>query len=348
MYFYLAQYSILCLFGLINPKRLNNKIYYLVLFSLIITVGLRYQVGGDWETYLENYRKIALSGVGLSTFMVREPGWQIFSYISKLISPYEIFPLNLMCATIFLIGIERLTADTKRKYFALAISYPILIILVGMGYTRQSVAIGFCFISLRYLSSGSDEGKYILFSILAFSFHNTAIFFSAIFYLLNRENKFLPSGIIILCILLIVTYAAIGDYFYGMIYEYIFLANYRASGAIPRGIPILIASLGFITLSRYFGVEKRLNSNISIFSIVIFTMMLIAPYTALDRLYLYFSPIYLLFLTNLEVSKYSYSNLIYEVLVLIIFLIYLIIWFTYGNNHSFWTPYNNYLNPIFL
>jgi hypothetical protein len=315
-----------------------------------MTIGFRFQVGGDWGTYLQNYRNLDLNESSISTFMVREPGWLILSYVSKYISPGEIYPLNLMCATIFLLGLERLSASTKRKYFALAISYPILIILVGMGYTRQSVAIGFCFISLNYLSSEKDLWKFFLFSILAFSFHNTSIFFTLVFFLFNRDNKFPASGLIFVAsILLIVLCTSFGDYYFSMINEYIYLADYRASGAISRGVPILISSLGFLSLAKYIGGGLRLNRNISIISVLIFTyMLLIAPYTALDRIYLYFSSIYIIFLGNLGISKYSYQNIVYEALVLLTFFVYIIIWFKFGKNYSFWIPYDNYLRYLFL
>jgi hypothetical protein len=350
MYFYLAQYSIICFLGLIDPKKISNKIYYLVYFFLLITIGFRYQVGGDWGTYLQNYRNLALDEMGISTFIVREPGWLLLSYVSKSISTNEIYPLNLMCAVIFLLGIKSLCAGTKRKFFALAISYPILIILVGMGYTRQSVAIGFCFLSLKYIYLDKDRWKFILLTILAITFHNTALFFSAVFYLLNREIKFsLITLAIILLIVLVVAYTPLGIHFYNMINEYIFLADYRASGAVPRGIPIFIASLGFLTLAKYVAGSLRLNRYISLISVVIFTyMLLIAQYAALDRIYIYFSFIYVVFLANLEINKYSYGNLIYESLVLIIFFIYTVVWFTYGVNYSFWVPYDNYLKYLFL
>ena len=344
MFFYLAQYSLISLLGLVEPRRINKNVYKALYFILFFTVGLRYEVGGDWGTYLVNYRKFSIESLGVEDFIIREPGWLFFTYISKLISQNEIWPLNLMCAGIFLIGIESICRSTNRKYLALAICYPILIVLVGMGYTRQSVALGFCFLSLKYLDD--NKSKFLLFTILGFVFHNTSIIFSFVIYLFTNKNKLplLKPVILIMVIYLAITYSSLYDYFYNMSNEYLYIAGYHALGAIPRGIPIAIAALGFLLIPNYAASSINFNSNVLVLAISIFIVMIfMGPFTAFDRIFLYFSPIYILFFSNLSVDKKSYSNFFYELTIYIIFLIYLIIWFSYGVNYSFWEPYDNYL-----
>jgi len=344
MFFYLTQYSLISLLGLVEPRRINNYVYKALYLILFFTVGLRYEVGGDWGTYLDNYRKFSLESFGLEDLIIREPGWLFFTYISKLISQNEIWPLNLMCAGIFLIGIDSICRSTNRKYLALAICYPILIVLVGMGYTRQSVALGFYLLSLKYLDD--NKLKFLLFTILAFIFHNTSIILSFIIYIFTNKNKLtiIKSIILITVIYLAITYTSLYEHFYNMTNEYLILAGYQAVGAIPRGIPIAIAALGFLLLPKYIDSAINFNSNVLVIAISIFIIMIfIGSYTALDRIYLYLSPIYILFFSNLGVDKETYSNFLYELIVYIIFLIYLIIWFSFGINYLFWEPYDNYL-----
>jgi len=344
MFFYLTQYSLISLLGLVEPRRINYYVYIALYLILFFTVGLRYEVGGDWETYLDNYRNFSHESFGLKDLIIREPGWIFFTYISKLISENEIWPLNLMCAGIFLLGIESLCRLTNRKVLALAICYPILIVLVGMGYTRQSVALGFCFLSLRYLDN--NYLKFLIFSILGFAFHNTSILFSITLYFFNNKNKYplLKAFILLIVIYFAFAYTSLYEYFYNMTNEYLILSGYQALGAIPRGIPIAIAALGFLLIPKYIDSAINFNSNVLVLVISIFMgMIFIGSFTAFDRLYLYFSPIYILFLSNLSIKNRSFDNFFYELTVYITFLIYLIIWFSYGINYSFWEPYDNYL-----
>jgi hypothetical protein len=120
---------------------------YIVLF-----VGSRDNIGADWWSYMRVlYLATDLSSAeALATY---EPGYMLINIISARMGG-EMLGANLAIAAIFAIGLCRFCLTLPRPLLALAISIPYLVIVVAMGYNRQSAAIGILLFALPMIERG--------------------------------------------------------------------------------------------------------------------------------------------------------------------------------------------------
>jgi len=128
--------------ALAAPKeRWSDPISVAIWLVLTLVIGLRHEVGGDWETYLENLdlvRDEPFSNISL----IRDPAYVLLNWVSWKLGAV-IYGVNLVCACIFSFGLVLFCRAQPRPWLALCLSIPYLVIVVAMGYTRQAVSIGF-------------------------------------------------------------------------------------------------------------------------------------------------------------------------------------------------------------
>ena len=124
------------------------------------------------------------------------------------------------------------------------ISFPILIIIVGLGYTRQACAIGFELFALISLER-KNFYKSIMFLSIGSLFHISLLPF--LFLLIKKpdKNSFKIGGLVIFLIILI-----LGIFIYltrfNQAFESYYLSyilNYSSAGVIYRLIPSIIAAI---------------------------------------------------------------------------------------------------------
>ena len=135
---------------------LPNLQWFLYGALLVLIIGLRHEVGGDWINYIENYK--SLEGISFSDAlqenMVRQNhGFGVIHWFS-LNYLNGIYTTNVVCAAIFVAGLLRMCKNMPIPWLALAVSIPYLVIVVATGYTRQAAAIGFIMWGLIDLMNG--------------------------------------------------------------------------------------------------------------------------------------------------------------------------------------------------
>ena len=131
-----------------NFLKLENYLQIIFILFFIIIVGFRYKVGSDWNTYNDIFEQNITS-------KSYEFGYVYFIWLSNIFNT-QIWGLNLFAALVFFIGYYSLFKNEKYFWFSLNLAIPYLIFIVAMGYTRQSISIGF--------------GMFLLYSIVAVSF----------------------------------------------------------------------------------------------------------------------------------------------------------------------------------
>jgi hypothetical protein len=141
---------------------------------MCIFVGLRDHVGADWVPYERIFDLFGRLPIFV-TFLITEP---LYGFCNRLVHFLggDIHLVNLICATILfvcLFNFARLVdIDSNLLLF---IATPYLLFVVGMGYTRQSVALGLVLNAVGYLRHGRQRMFYF-FAIAASLFHYSAIF----------------------------------------------------------------------------------------------------------------------------------------------------------------------------
>jgi hypothetical protein len=140
------------------------------LFTFVI--GFRYQVGGDWFTYLDHYARVE-SATWQDALEEKDIGYGLLNWFSGLIGG-QIYLVNIVCAGIVVYGLVKFSLRQPLPWLAMLVAVPYLLIVVAMGYTRQSAALGFCLLALAALMDQRTR-LFVFLVVCGALFHKSAI-----------------------------------------------------------------------------------------------------------------------------------------------------------------------------
>ena len=165
----------------------NRFIEHAFLFFLGFFVCFGYTTGSDWRTYEEMYGWVLDNKD--SMFLFVEPGYVIYNYISRLLG-IEFFPFFIFTKIVlFVIIIKELKLFCDQATFFLSmlffISWYAFYLFID-NPMRNLIAVGVFLLSFRYLRERKFF-KYLLMTILAMSFHFSAIIMLFFYYLANKH-----------------------------------------------------------------------------------------------------------------------------------------------------------------
>ena len=178
----------------INPIRLELNISkilkFLLLFSLVIFIGFRHEVGGDWDIYKYDYKNNIEYFSFIELTYVRDFGYEFFSYLFFVLG-FEIYILNLFLAMLFIYSLNKfINSVTDNYWLAFLISFPYIIIVVSMGFTRQGVAFSFVLLSLIAINDKKII-KYLILTFTGMLFHKSAALIIPFIFLTYFKLKFI-------------------------------------------------------------------------------------------------------------------------------------------------------------
>ena len=339
-WFFFASFSFLS----ISPIRIENNLSiilkYFFLFFLIVFMGLRHQVGGDWDLYLRDFYVNIKYYKFFEFEYLRDFGYETLSFICFQLG-IGIYGLNLIIAVFFIISLNRFSMEFSKNYWlSLVISFPYLITVVGMGYTRQGSALAFIFLALVSLKKNKIFGCYI-YLFLAVLFHKSAIIMLPIIFLtyfkFNLKNILLIS-ILIFCSTLLVLpeFTRIQTGYFSDATKYV------STGVYYRLFLNILAGLLFLLFYKKIKTNNKIDNLIFlIFFITICLSFLAKDYsTFVDRVIIYFTFIQIIVFSRLSSLNDNYRILI-NIFVIFIYLLILFVWLYFANHSYAWVPYNN-------
>ena len=317
----------------------------LIVAGLVVAlmIGLRYQVGGDWQTYEEIYFHLSFLSFD-EALVTGDPGYAALNWIADKLG-FGMWFVNLVCGGIFSWGLIRFAKRLPNPWLAVLVAVPYLIIVVVMGYSRQGVAIGFILAGLSMLDRSSIL-RFAIYIIAAATFHKSAVIILPLVALAATYNRIVIAGMLFVLALMLY-------YFFVQASFDLLVTNYVDSGYASEGAAIRVAmnivpALIFIALKRRFGMQPQqtklwLNFSYAALASLAFLFILEGS-TAVDRLALYLTPLQLVILSALPQvlgSKQQPSGL-----VLIIIILYSasiqFVWLNYAAHAEFWLPYRIY------
>ena len=344
---------ILPLIATLNPLSFNKKERNFFLLSyfllLIFFIGFRHEVGGDWGQYEYNYKQFSNKFDIYSLDIRSDYGFNFISWLFFQLQLSYNF-VNFFLSIFFVYSLYVFTKREQDISLALVISFPVLILVMGMGFTRQGTALAFIMIALANLIENRKK-NFFLFFILAISFHKSAILLLILYLSAVKKIKLIEIFLFLLFISLmfLLTYK-------DMINLYInYLGSNSSTNAensqklIAHGAYFRIsinAIAGIIMLifrnelSSNF-VEKRIFISISIFSIL--SLFLIQYYSVfIDRINYYFLPLQIIVFSRFHtVFKFKLTQNIVKYLTISVYILILIIWLNFSINSHAWIPYKN-------
>lgn len=330
----------------LSIKGINRQktkfLWILVGFLFIFLIGLRYEVGGDWFNYLRHYNDI----IGLTLYQAISNGGDIGYVFLNWLAAYLELPqyiVNLMSAAIFTTGLIIFCRKEDKPWIALSVSVPYLVVVVSMGYTRQSIAIGLFLWAIAHLERGHFK-HYIMLTVTAALFHKTAVLLIPLGLFLYGKGKFTR---IIATVL--VGYGAwdllLSEQQEALWKNYV-EAQMVSEGAKIRALMNLLPSLLFLFYRKRW---KQLFPNywfwfwIALGSILSVLFVDIAS-TAIDRITLYFIPIQLAVFSRLpRLASKTIPSSTTTISILLLYSGVLFVWLNFATHAEYWLPYQNIL-----
>jgi hypothetical protein len=345
MQVYFAMLTFVCALAtasLFLPERMHifrNVISFAGYSAMCIFIGLRDQVGGDWYNYLSIFQITGDSPLLLSAAMI-EPMYAFCNKLVYLIGG-DIHIVNLLCAAILLSSLFNFSRliDTDSNLI-LFISTPYLLFVVGMNYTRQSVAIGLCLNAIGYFRKNRHR-MFFLMAIFAFLFHYSAAFMLILGWI-NSVKRMVAA----------VSIAAIAALFFGGRYAtYASTSSDMQSGGVWSRILIILIGLLVILVQRTKWRQETQLCKLLLRALII--LMFITPLclffsTLVDRICLYLFFVYILGIGNSVKYAAYYFRSAYFMLVAAFSYGVFIAWFGFSPQASnYWFPYGNSLCNAF-
>ena len=314
---------------------------------LVIIIGLRHEVGGDWFPYIENFSGLGdgnLSQVITVGSPSRDFGFDILYWFSlKYLN--GIYFTNFICAFIFIIGLFRLCNNMPIPWLALVVSIPYFIIVVAMGYTRQASAIGFIMWGLIDLMNGKQVKFYVM-VILGTLFHKTALIMLPIGFLYFNSVTNFKNAIIFIILFTLAFFAFLAEKFSFLVYNYITNKMLESSGAFIRVGMNVVASIVFLYYNKQWRQYYKDSKLWLIFSAISLIMLPLtfASSTIIDRFALFLLPMQLVIFSRVPVFiTNTYSRTLFILFVLFIYFGVMFVWLNFGTNSRCWLPYQNIL-----
>lgn len=315
--------------------------------ALVVLIGLRYRVGGDWANYRDLFGRIApedlASALANST---QEPGYTFLNWLAAWFG-FGMWFINLICAVPFTYGLFRLSRQQPNPWLALLVATPFLIVVVGMGYTRQASALGFLLVGLATVIERKSPVHFVLWTLAGGLFHRTVLVFIPIILTSTMRNRLLAVAFGLAAVILaylVVLPAAIDRYSVGYVRE-----KLDAAGATIRVLMdvvpavILLASKGRFYWSPE---EKMVWRTYAILCLIAGAALpFISSTVIIDRLAIYLIPIQIFVYGRIGYcfGLIRRGWLMWTTAVIVYSAAVMFVWLNYAVNAFAWVPYKNYL-----
>jgi hypothetical protein len=307
---------------------------------LTLAIGLRHRVGGDWFAYLA-YLQRAASMTFQEVLLQGDPGFYLLNWLIAGLGG-GIYAVNLACGTLFMSGILVFARRQPLPWLALLVSVPYLVIVVGMGYTRQAVALGFVLLGLSALADGRSR-RFAVWVLIGAAFHKSAILMLPVAALAASEKR-LWSLLWVGVISLLGGYLFLFDSVDTLWTNYV-EADYQSQGGLIRVLMNAVPACLFLALHPWFGLniaQRRLWWWMSVFALACIPLVLISS-TATDRVALYLIPLQLFVFSRLHLIT---NDTLFRACIVIGVIAYYTavqaVWLFFASHAFAWLPYQMY------
>lgn len=327
--------------GVLAPYRLTPAsrpvMWWLVGSLFALAIGLRFQVGGDWGSYLAYLERA--SAMSLLEVLLREdPGYHLLNWLVVNLGG-NIYWVNLACGAIVMTGVVAFARRQPLPWLALVVAVPYLIVVVAMGYSRQAVALGFILLGLVALSDGRAR-FFVAWVLVGAAFHKSAVLMLPVAGLAGSQGRFTS-----------VAWAGVAT----LIGGYLFLldsadrlwanyveANYQSEGGLIRVLMNAVPAVLYLGLHKYLQLnenERRLWWWLSVLAIACIPMVLVSS-TATDRVALYLIPLQVYVFARLPlISSDSRWPTLIIFSVMAYYAAVLFVWLMFAAHSHAWLPY---------
>lgn len=323
-------------FAVLQRLRAGQSLWALLTVALVVLVGLRYQVGGDWLPYLNHYRLNSL--VSFDALLIgKEFGFRALNWSAFQLGAGP-WLVNLVCALVFVLGLVRFCRHQPRPFLALAVAVPYMVIVVGMGYQRQAVALGFFMWGLVDLAQRRHV-RFVVAVALGALFHQTVLIVLPLAALANTRNRWWSA--------LWVGLVGVGLYQFLLadnadaLWSGYVVSGYASEGGAIRVFMNALPAAVFLLWRKRWGESEQtvaLWTWLALFCLALLPLVSLAS-TAVDRVALYFMPIQLWVWSRFPDLFVPSQRFQAAVAVLLAYAAVQAVWLFFASHSKFWLPY---------
>jgi hypothetical protein len=268
-----------------------------------------------------------------------DPGYWVFNHLSAN-AGLGVVGVNLVCGALMAVGIAVYARSLPRPWLAMLVAVPYLIIVVGMGYSRQAVALGFAMIG--YVALGRKRfGWFVFWVLVGALFHRSAVILIPLAGFIQTRNRWLIA-LLALATAVIGYFVLLAESIDDLITHYV-EASYQSQGALIRLAMNAMPAAIFLALRRRFRLasgERGVMTLLSVLSLgMFFAYFVTTASTALDRTALYFIPIQMAVLAHLPQAIGRRTAGLAVVSIATGYAGVLFVWLNFAANSRAWTPY---------
>ncbi len=307
---------------------------------LILMIGLRYEVGGDWRVYDEMLFRTAYMTLG-HALSQGDPGYHLVNWLASRLG-LGIWGVNLFCGVAFTAGLIAFSRTLPLPWLAILVAVPYLIIVVAMGYSRQGVAIGFGMLGLAALQRGS-VARFVVWVAVAAAFHKTAVVLLPFALLMSPRNRLVT--VVALALMGAALYFVFLDGALDQLVSVYLEQEYDSQGALIRVLMNVVPATIFLVMQRRFMLPPpllRLWRNFAIAALACLpALFLLNSTTVVDRIALYLIPLQLFVLGSLPKawSREGQSHRPIQFAITLYSAAILFVWLNYATHAVYWLPY---------
>lgn len=327
--------------GVAMPSRLPRSqavvVWVCVGAFFAVLIGFRHEVGGDWFTYLPAFQDVGNLNFG-EVVSKPDPGYYGLNWLVGRLDG-DIYSVNLVCAAILMWGTVVFCRRQPNPWLALLVSVPYMLIVVGMGYTRQSVALGFALLGLVALGDGRVR-RFVLLVAIGALFHRSAVLLLPIAALAASKNRIL-TVLLVLVSTLLMYYLLLAESVDSLWHHYVDAQMESQGGAIRVVMNALPAFILIIFRNRLVPdpVERRLWLWLAAFAMACIPLITLAS-TAVDRVALYLIPLQLFVFARLpRMARTPGARTPIVLSVVGFYATVQYVWLNYSANAKEWVPY---------
>ena len=306
-----------------------------LLFTMMM--GLRHEVGGDWFAYLPHFLDVGFLTLG-EVITGSDPGYFLVNWLVSHAGG-SIYHVNLFCAMVMMWGTVVFCRAQPNPWLALLAAVPFMLVVVGMGYTRQAVALGFALLALTALGNGRVR-KFVIWIAIGATFHKSAVLLLPIAALASSRHRLLTAALIAVTTALLY-YLLLADATEALWTDYV-EAQYQSEGGLIRVMMnVLPALLLFVYRKRLVPEpqERRLWLWIAAFALICLPLVPLAS-TAVDRVALYLIPIQLFVFARLpRLAQSTQTRTLLIVGAVAYYATVLFVWLNFATHAFAWLPY---------
>ncbi len=340
-------------FAITNPKiKWNKSTTFLVWLFLVIFIGFRFEVGCDWYQYIFNIDSFRIPFIELinSSSFLMEPLYKLLAWFVAT-NNLGVYGLNIFSASIFSYGLVNFCKKTNRPWLTLLVAIPYFVIVMAMGYTRQSIAMGILLIGYGKLIK-KETYQFIYYCFTASFFHISSLITLPMLlpYLKIRKKsdffKIIFAVLIFSSLAIIILYPFVERFLLGYVDQV-----YEAEGSYLRFSLTAVPTVLFLFLRNRLHINsselKFLNSICYLTIILGILLFFIKSTTIIDRLLLYIIPLQLYVIGNFsDFNLFIFSKRLTTFLIFLYCVLVQYVWLFYANHAICWVPYKNILWPF--